>query len=100
MVAVIWMATGRVESALSSAREWPISAAITACPTMEACISAEQKNSSQTCRFISAIFGALAGASASEMAPSSLLRRRDGGAPSASRATTSGGPSTKSADRA
>ena len=54
MVAVIWMATGRVESALSSARLWPISAAIIAWPTMVECIRARQKNSSQTCRRIAA----------------------------------------------
>ena len=48
MVAVIWMAIGRVASDLSSAREWPISAAITAWPTVAAFISAWQQNSSQT----------------------------------------------------
>ena len=48
MTAVICTAMGRVARALSSAREWPISAPIATWPTMVAFISAWQQKSSQT----------------------------------------------------
>jgi hypothetical protein len=40
IVAVIWMAIGRVFSALSTARAWPIRALITVWPDITAFISA------------------------------------------------------------
>jgi hypothetical protein len=45
IVAVIWMAIGRVLSALSTANAWPISALITVWPDITAFISAWQQNS-------------------------------------------------------
>ncbi len=45
IVAVIWMAIGRVLSALSTANAWPISALITVCPDITAFINAWQQNS-------------------------------------------------------
>ncbi len=95
MVAVIWMGTGRGGRALSSARERPISAAITAWPTMLACFSAEQKNRSQTYRFMRPGEHRREARWKGRQKWLHPPRSAGSGAPSAPRATTSGGPSTK-----